>query len=76
MKKLYSITGLALITALTLTGCGNNETSKTPSPPKPPKPKTPTMTPVANGNPAAQTPPATSKSDKDYATTTETKPKT
>lgn len=32
MKKLYGITGLALITALTLTGCGNNETSKTPKP--------------------------------------------
>lgn len=29
MKKLYSITGLALITALTLTGCGNNETTQT-----------------------------------------------
>lgn len=32
MKKLYSITGLVLITALTLTGCGNNETSKNPKP--------------------------------------------
>ena len=30
MKKLYGITGLALITALTLTGCGNNETNKPP----------------------------------------------
>lgn len=75
MKKLYGITGLALITALTLTGCGNNETNKPPSPLKPPRLKPPTTTPTTNGNPAAQTPPATLKSDKDYATTTETKPK-
>lgn len=32
MKKLYGFTGLALITALTLTGCGNNETNKPPKP--------------------------------------------
>jgi lipoprotein len=44
MKKLYGITGLALITALTLTGCGNNETNK------PPKPTETTQTETTNDN--------------------------
>ena len=30
MKKLYSIAGLSLITALTITGCGNSEKSQKP----------------------------------------------
>lgn len=32
MKKLTAATSIALLTPLTLTGCGNNETSKTPKP--------------------------------------------
>ena len=30
MKKLCSIAGLSLITALTITGCGNNENTQKP----------------------------------------------
>ena len=32
MKKLTAAASIALLTTLTLTGCGNNETSKTPKP--------------------------------------------